>query len=143
MLKNAKRFVQTFKNYASYIHTFSLTDNFQNPRKKGKKREKKLSFRSSLPEVFYKKGVLKTFAKFAGKHLRQTGQSLFFNKVASLRPAALLKMRLWHRCFSVTFPRFFRKPVFKEHLWWLFLIFTNIRLTVLPSFSLLFVSVSV
>ena len=127
------------------LHIFTLsglTDNFQNPRKKGKKREKKLSF-SSLPEVFYKKGVLKTFAKFAGKHLRQTGQSLFFNKVASLRPAALLKMRLWHRCFSVTFPRFFRKPVFKEHLWWLFLIFTNIRLTVLPSFSLLFVSVSV
>ena len=51
------------------LHIFTLsglTDNFQNPRKKGKKREKKLSF-SSLPEVFYKKGVLKTFAKFAGK----------------------------------------------------------------------------
>ena len=134
-----------YKLSRSMLHIFTLsglTDNFQNPRKKGKKREKKLSF-SSLPEVFYKKGVLKTFAKFAGKHLRQTGQSLFFNKVASLRPAALLKMRLWHRCFSMTFPRFFRKPVFKEHLWWLFLNLTNIRLTVLPSFSLLFVSVSV
>ena len=31
------------------------------------------------PEMFYKKGVLKNFAKFAGKHLYQ---SLFFNKVA-------------------------------------------------------------
>ena len=32
-------------------------------------------------EVFYKKGVLKNFAKFIGKHLCQ---SLFFNKVAGL-----------------------------------------------------------
>ena len=34
--------------------------------------------RSSRPEVFCKKDVLKNFAKFTGKHLRQ---SLFFNKV--------------------------------------------------------------
>ena len=33
-------------------------------------------FRSSCPEVFYKKGVLKTFAKTIGKHLCQ---SLFCN----------------------------------------------------------------
>ena len=33
--------------------------------------------RSSRSEVFCKKGVLKNFAKFAGKHLRL---SLFFNK---------------------------------------------------------------
>ena len=37
MLKNAKRFVETNKDYASNIHTFSLTDIFQNSRKKGKK----------------------------------------------------------------------------------------------------------
>ena len=30
------------------------------------------------PEVFYKKGIIKNFAKFTGKHLCQ---SLFFNKV--------------------------------------------------------------
>ena len=35
--------------------------------------------RSSHPEVFCKKGVLRNFAKFTGKHLCQ---SLFFNKVA-------------------------------------------------------------
>ena len=34
--------------------------------------------RSSRPEVFYKKGVLRNFAKFIGKHVCQ---SLFFNKV--------------------------------------------------------------
>ena len=44
--------------------------------------------RSSRPEVFCKKGVLRNFAKFTGKHLCQ---SLFFNKVAGLRPATLLK----------------------------------------------------
>ena len=37
------------------------------------------SYRSSRPEVFCKKGVLKNFAKFTGKHLCQR---LFFNKVA-------------------------------------------------------------
>ena len=38
--------------------------------------------RSSRPEVFYKKGALRNFAKFLGKHLCQ---SLFCNKVAGLR----------------------------------------------------------
>ena len=36
-------------------------------------------------------------------------------------PATLLKLRLWHRCFSVTFARFLRTSFFKEHLWWLLL----------------------
>ena len=35
--------------------------------------------RSSRPEVFCKKGVLRNFAKLTGKHLYQ---SLFFNEVA-------------------------------------------------------------
>ena len=43
------------------------------------------------PKVFYKKVVLNNFAKFTGKHLCQ---SLFFHKVAGLRPATLLKKRL-------------------------------------------------
>ena len=38
--------------------------------------------RNSRSEEFYKKGVLKSFAKFTGKQLCQ---SLFFNKVAGLR----------------------------------------------------------
>ena len=39
--------------------------------------------KSFRPDVFCKKGVLKNFAKFTGKQLFQ---SLFFNKVAGLRP---------------------------------------------------------
>ena len=68
MLKNAKRFVETFKNYTSYIHPFSLTDNFQNSRKKGEKRKKTLEAVSSLLEVYYKTGVLKNFVKFTEKY---------------------------------------------------------------------------
>ena len=51
------------------------------------------------------KGILRNFAKFKGKHLCQ---SLFLNKVADLRPATLLKKRLWHRYFLVNFAKFLR-----------------------------------
>ena len=50
----------------------------------------------------------------------------FFNKVGGLRPATLLKKRLWHRCFSVNFVKFLRTHFFIEHLRWLLL-------TILPS----------
>ena len=59
------------------------------------------------PKVFYKKGVLRNFTKLTGKHLRH---SLFFNKVAALSPATLLKKRLWHKCFPVNFVKFQRTP---------------------------------
>ena len=52
--------------------------------------------------VLLKKVFLKNFTKFTGKRLRW---SLFFNKVADVRPAALLKKWLWHR-FSVSFAKF-------------------------------------
>ena len=64
-----------------------------------------VKYRSSRPDVFCKEGVLRNFTKFKGKHLCQ---SLFFNKVADLRPATLLKKRLWHRCFPVNFVKFVR-----------------------------------
>ena len=44
--------------------------------------------RSSRPEVFCKKGVLRNLAKVTGKHLYR---SLFFSKVAGVSPASLLK----------------------------------------------------
>ena len=80
-------------------------------------------FRSSRPEVLCKKGVLRNFTKFTGKHLCQ---SLFLNKVAGLRPATLLKKRLWHRCFSVNFVRFLRTPFSIEYLWWLLLMIVQL-----------------
>ena len=59
------------------------------------------------PEVFCKKSILRNFAKFTGKHLCE---SLYFNKFAGLRPATLLKQRLWHRCLPVTVVKFLRTP---------------------------------
>ena len=78
--------------------------------------------RSRRPKVFCKKGVLRKFTKFTGKHLCQ---SLFFNNVAGLRTATLLKKRLWHRCFPVDFVKFLRTPFYIEHLWWLLLYSTK------------------
>ena len=53
------------------------------------------------PEVFRKKGVLRSFTKFTGRYLR---------------PATLLKMRLWHKCFPVNFEKFLGTPFFAKHL---------------------------
>ena len=55
--------------------------------------------RSSRSEVFCKKGVVRNFEKFIGKHLCQ---SLLFNKVAGLR--------LCNRCFPLNFSNFRRTP---------------------------------
>ena len=52
------------------------------------------------PEVFFRIDVLKLC------------QSLFFHKVAGLKPATLLKGRLWHMCFPVNFARFLRATLF-------------------------------
>ena len=60
--------------------------------------------RSSRPEVFSPKGILKNFAKLRGKHLCYT---LFFNKAADLRPLTLLKKN---------FAKFLRTSFFTEHL---------------------------
>ena len=57
-------------------------------------------YRSSRPMVFCKKGVLINFEKFTRKHFYQ---SLFFNKVAGLRPAVLLKKEALAKVFSYEF----------------------------------------
>ena len=69
--------------------------------------------RSSQRWCSVRKGVLRNFAKFTGKHLCQ---SLFFSKVAG-QPATLLKKRLWHMCFFLWILRnfydhlFYRSPL--------------------------------
>ena len=67
-------------------------------------------YRSSCPEVFYMRGVLKNFPGLSGKPLYQ---SLFFNKFACLRPAALLKRRLQHRLSSANFAKFLRTHFYR------------------------------
>ena len=55
-----------------------------------------LTPRSIRLDLFLKKGVLKNFTKFAGKHLCR---NLFFNNVTGLRPVTLLKLRLQNISF--------------------------------------------
>ena len=78
-------------------------------------------FRSSRPEVFCKKGILRNFAKITEKHL---SQSFFFNKVAGIRPATLLKKRLWHKCFPVNFAKFLKTHFLQNNsgdCFWIFM----------------------
>ena len=70
---------------------------------------------SSHRRCSVRKGILRNFAKFTGKHLCK---SLFFNKVANLRSVALLKMRL---CFPVNFVKFLRTPFLQNTSWRLLL----------------------
>ena len=74
--------------------------------------------RSSHPEVFCKKAVLRNFAKFTGNTCARVS---FLIKLQASRPATLLKKSLWYRCFPVNFVKFLRTPFFTEHLWWLLL----------------------
>ena len=57
--------------------------------------------------------VKKVFLKIL-QHSQHLCQSLFFNKVAGLSLASLLKKRLWHRCFPVNFVKFLRTPFFNR-----------------------------
>ena len=81
---------------------------------------KVFDFRSSHQRCSLKKGALRNFTKFTGKHLCQ---SLFFNKVAGLKPETLLKNRPWHKWFPINFMKFLRTTFFTEHLRWLLLFF--------------------
>ena len=67
---------------------------------------KTIEDRSSRPELFCKKGILRNSEKFTGNHLCQRH---FFNKVAALRR------------FPVSFVKFLRTTFFTEHLRWLLL----------------------
>ena len=61
----------------------------------------------------YKKAVLKSFAKSTGKHLCQ---SIFLNKVAALRPAALFKIGTLTQLFSCEFCEILNNTFFTKHI---------------------------
>ena len=77
-------------------------------------------FRRSRPRVFYKKDVLRNFAKCTGKHLCQR---FFLNKVAGLRPKAcnFIKKKSLAQVFSCEFCEISKNTFFPEHLRWLLL----------------------
>ena len=93
------------------------------------------SSRSSRPEVFCKKGVLRNFAKLTGKHLCQ---SPLFNKVAGSAATLFLK-KLWRRCFTVNFTKFLRAPFFYRTLP---VTASDLLIVILKDFTLLSVKLS-
>ena len=81
---------------------------------------KRLQYCSGHQRCSIIKGVLINFAKFTGKHLRQ---SLFLNKVAGLRTQAcnFIKKETLALVFSCEFCEIYKNTFFTEHLWWLLL----------------------
>ena len=66
-------------------------------------------------EVFSEKRFSYKFHKI---HRKTSVPILFFNKVAGLRPASLLKKRPWHRCFPLNFAKFLRTPFLQNTPAW-------------------------
>ena len=94
--------------------------------------------RSSRPEVFCKKGVLKNSTKFIGKNLCQ---SLFFN-------FNFIKKETLEQVISYEFFEISKNTFFIEHLWWLLPMLYNIqvlltcnltRMRIFSLFSLFFI----
>ena len=74
------------------------------------------------PEVFYK---IRCFYKLCKTH----GSVSFLINVET-QASILLKKRLWHRCFSVKYVKFFRAPILKsicEGCFCTFLLLTNYK----------------
>ena len=65
--------------------------------------------------------VKKVFLEILQNSEENTCARASFLIVSGLRPSTLLKKRLWHKCFPVTFAKFLRTPFLNEHLWWLLL----------------------
>ena len=78
------------------------------------------------PEVFCKKGVLRNFVKFTGKHLRQS---------LRLQPCNFIKKETLAQVLSCEFYKISKSTFFTEHLWWLLLeqldvtVETNLHIT--------------
>ena len=107
--------------YAFFCNIFLFYENFLvlfHVFKKKRKKEKIDLIVCSHRRCSVKNGVLRNFAKFTGKHMCHR---LFFNKVASLRPATLLRKSLWHRCFPVNFAKFLSTPFLQNTSWRLLL----------------------
>ena len=59
--------------------------------------------------------------KFRKFHMKIPVPESLFNKVAGLRPATLLKKRLWHKCFPMNFAKFLRTLLLQNSSGWLLL----------------------
>ena len=94
--------------------------------------ERKLSRNWHLRKILLRKLI------FAFWQLRVNEGTCIFPKLVQkylevVKASKFIKKRLQHRWFPVIFPKYFKKPIFTEHLWWLFL---NIELLTFDHFVL-------
>ena len=82
------------------VSSFCTAMNGKNARKDDKMDWHGIKSISCHMRCSLRKDVPRNFAKFTGRHFCQ-----------SLLPVALLKKRLWHRCFPVNFAKFLRTPL--------------------------------
>ena len=71
------------------------------------------NLKKQRPEVFCRNRFSYKFRKI---HRKTPVPESLFNKVAVLRPATLLKKRLWYRCFPVNFVKFLRTRFYRTRL---------------------------
>ena len=96
---------------------FRIKVSSKNPRKKSLSDMSDWALCAHLRQAYlgsYRTSKMERFAKIASN--LQQYQSFFFNNVAGLRPATLLKKRLWLRCFPLNFAKFLRTPFYRTHL---------------------------
>ena len=72
------------------------------------------SFRSSHPEVFLGKGVLKICSKFTGEHPCRSVISIKLQSKATAKQSNFIEITLWHRCSPVNLLHIFRTPITKN-----------------------------
>ena len=83
----------------------------------------KLISEAVAQRCFVKRGVLRNFTKFTGKHLCQ---SLFFNKVAG-QACNFIKKETLAQVLSCEFREISKNTFFTEHLRWLLLSFVLVK----------------
>ena len=96
---------------------FRIKVSSKNPRKKSLSDMSDWALHAHLRQAYlesYRTSKMEQFAKIASN--LQQYQSFFFNNVAGLRPATLLKKRLWLRCFPLNFAKFLRTPFYRTPL---------------------------
>ena len=79
----------------------------------------KVSSRESLSEM-----NLKNILRKLRSNLQEVPEScarVSFLIKLQMTPTTLLKKKIWHRSFSVSFRKFLRTPFLIDHLWWLLL----------------------
>ena len=80
---------------------------------------------NTAAQEFIEVVVCRCFSEYVFLKVFENSQENTCAKAIALRPATLLKNRLWHRCFPANLAKFLKTPFIFKHLWWLLLDLTE------------------